>query len=484
MNTLTAEEQLLTRLLPGDIEFFHSVPLPSMTRPFWLHIESLRSLFSPWLHTGVAAEEHLRVIRQHYQEVLSHPWCLGVSSHRPETLLALEEFVDHRAISSRLVHLPLPLPEWKQIDAQPHPVKPPLSCPRLLFTVSENHDADFFTCGGHRVLRAWQALCTAGQPGILTMACERPSAQALEAAGVDSQAVAQQTGRSLIWIRASRSELDALMANSHLFVQPADVLCTSDILRGLRRGCVPLIAAVEGSATLLQNNHLGLAVGSERQSAPWLWPARSAHDDEQIVIQLSQQIPRLLTESVYSAKQAAAQEWAATEPGAGASAASVWSHIHQRYREARLPAHSAATGPLRRCVLTDAALCRAFDGNAQAQLQINTGQRSVWSLGGYYVMAENRNDAVAPQWSLLSPYTQADTQPLVFAHNLVDLQGIYLPASATARQSLLVAALSHLLLGFPRLHSYCANWLRRYRRLHQRLNAARSKKQGGTHGAP
>lgn len=497
----SAEEHLLTRLLPGDIEFFHSVPLPSMTRPFWLHIESLHTLFSPWHRSHPLTEEQLSVIREHYCQVLGSPWCLGVSSHLPETLHALHAFLDHDAINARLVNLPLPLPlsfsfslleqeqEQEQAEASAHCAKPALTCPRVLFTVSESHDADFFTCGGHRVLRTWQALCAAGQPGILTMACERPSSAALAAAGVDNHLVNQQTGRSIFWTRASRHELDALMANSHVLLQPADVLCTVDILRALHRGCIPLIAAVPGSARLLQENRVGWAVGDEPPLAtPWQRPVRSEHDDEQIVEHLVQRLPQLLAVPAYTAMQQAAQAWAIEQQATGASASSVWSLIRQRYRDARHLPQPEAAGWRQRCLLTDAGLRRAFAGNANPQLRINTGKYHVWSQGGYYVMAPGCLNAAAPHGAMLTPYIQAQTPALVFAHDLTDLRGTYLPYNTAARRPVLVAALSQLLQGFPRVHSYCAHWLRRYRRLcttTQRSPAkAPRKKQGGTHDAP
>lgn len=472
----TAEDSLLTQLLPGDIELFHSVPLPSLTRPFWLHIETLRSLFWPWLLAETPIEAKLFDIRAYYRQVLGSPWCLGVSSHLPETLRALNAFLDQADLQSRLVSTPIGLPTPRPAGVTGLGTKTALTSPRFLFAVSATPESDFFTCGGHRVLRAWQALLAAGQPGILSMACARPSAAALAAAGVDSAFVEQQSGQSILWTQASRTELEALMAGSHVFLQPADSLCTADILRAMSLGCVPVIAAVAGSSHLLQDNLHGVVVGSEVMVAePWQRPTRSTEQEQQLIEQLLQRIPQLMAPPVYSALQHAAQQHSVSELCAKAFAHSLWGHIRQRYASSNHANKRAFATQLRHCLLTGDGLSRAFNGDARPQLRIYNGLYSVWSQGGYYLMVEGRPNLADQQLSLLTHYVQPATPALVLAHSLADLQGKYLPQPAQAVYaapppiSNAVRLLSRLLLPFPRVHSRCSQLLGRYRDLRQGL---------------
>ncbi len=472
----TAEDRLLTQLLPGDIELFHSVPLPSLTRPFWLHIETMRSLFWPWLPAETPIEAKLPDIRAYYRQVLGSPWCLGVSSHLPETLQALNAFLDQPDIQSRLVSTPIGLPAPRPASAPGLETKTALSSPRFLFAVSASPESDFFSSGGHLVLRTWQALLAAGQPGILSMACARPSAAALTAAGVSSDFVEQQTGRSILWTQASRTELEALMAGSHVFLQPADSLCTADILRAMSLGCVPVIAAVAGSSHLLQDNLHGVVVGSAAVvTEPWQRPVRSAEQEQQLIEQLLQRIPQLMVPTVYSAVQRAAQLHSVTELCGKAFADNLWGHVRQRYAASKQAGKPAVSKPLRHCLLTADGLRRAFNGDARPQLRIYNGLYSVWSQGGYYLMLEGRPDLAAQPLSVLNPYLQPATPALVLAHSLADLQGKYLPQPAQAVGatpppiSNAVRLLSRLLLPFPRVHSRCSQLLRRYRDIRQHL---------------
>lgn len=296
------------------------------------------------------------------------------------------------------------------------------------------------------------------------------------AAGVSSDFVEQQTGRSILWTQASRTELEALMAGSHVFLQPADNLCTADILRAMSLGCVPVIAAVAGSSHLLQDNLHGVVVGSAAVvTEPWQRPLRSAEQEQQLIEQLLQRIPQLMVPPVYSAVQRAAQLHSVTELCGKAFADNLWGHVRQRYAASKQAGKPAVSKPLRHCLLTADGLRRAFNGDARAQLRIYNGLYSVWSQGGYYLMLEGRPDLAAQPLSVLNPYLQPATPALVLAHSLADLQGRYLPQPAQAVGatpppiSNAVRLLSRLLLPFPRVHSRCSQLLRRYRDIRQHL---------------
>ncbi|NWB87268.1 glycosyltransferase [Pseudomonas gingeri] len=473
-----AESRQLMRKLPGDIEIFHSVPFPSLARPFLLHFESLRSLFSPWVVAQDTVEEKLPLIREHYRRLLGGPLCLGVFSHQPDALGALSDFLETPEIEPRLFTTPIGLPAPMRQDWKTLPEKPPLSQPRFLFVVTPDHESDFFSCGGHRVLRFWKDFCAAGHRATLSMVCERPTPEALDAAGVDHVFIERETGRSILWAASSSAQVETLMAGSHIFLQPADVLCTFDILRAMSLGCVPVIAAVQGSNGLLQDNVHGVTVGAESVAVqPWKIPARTSREDELIVEELLLRVPELLVSQRYFALQQAAHQRAMTDFTVEAFADTFWTRVLQLYAEHRTPAQPALAPPiaLKSCLLDAVGLRRAFGCSARPELWINTGLYSVWSQGAYFVLLEGCPVMVAQDWSVLTQYRQPQGRPIVFAHSLPGLMGRYLPQPGKARQpepSQTLRIISSLLLPFPRLHSRCSQWLRQYRGWRKALSAS------------
>lgn len=468
------ENRLLTRALLGDIEFFHSVAFPSLTRPFVLHCESLRGLFAPWATSQMAIHEQLPLIREHYRAVLGGPMCLGIFSSQPETLAALNDFLGLAQLQSRLFTSRIGLPKSTAQARARLPQKPSITHPRFVFVAIADHESDFFTCGGHRVLCFWKAFCAAGHNGLLSMACERPDPQSLVAAGVDLAFVEQQTGRSILWASPSQADVEALMAGSHVFLQPADVLCSFDILQALSLGCVPVVGAVRGLGTYLQDGQNGLIVGLEPEPLePWQLPIREAHEEVSLVDELLARMPGLLSPQTYLALQEHGHQKALTEFSGAVLAETFWTRVRQLHLDCSMavPSRSGPGAPLIDGGLLDwTGLKRAFSQDARPRLRINTGVRSVWSIGGCFVLREGNSSLQACDWSLLAQYTRAQAQPMVWANSLLELAGAYLLQEGRVDQaepSALVKLLSRWLMPFPRLHSQCSQWLRRYRRARQ-----------------
>lgn len=487
------ENRRLTQMLPGDIELFHSAPFPSLTRPFLLHFESLRSLFSPWAAGSDSVEEKLPLIREYYRNLLGGPLCLGVFSHQPTALTALRDFLGSAQMESRLfttsIGLPAPEIRFECVLLE----RPSLSLPRFIFVVTSGHETDFFTCGGHRVLRFWQAFLAGGHSATLTMACERPSPEVLEAAGVDNAFVGRETGHSILWTGSSLAELETLMAGSHVFLQPADVLCTFETLRAMSLGCVPVIAAVQGSTTLLLDNRQGLTVGAEPASAkPWEIPKRTDHEDEQIIQELLRRIPELLAPPLYFALQQAAHQRSMTDFTAKAFAQSFWGRALELYIASKSPTPpvlKAPPIPLSQYLLDAQGLRLAFSMSAHPRLRINTGLYSVWSQGAYFALLKGCPIMATQDWSVVVQYSQSQVEPMVLANSLPELMGRYLPQPVTPLEpkgSETLRLLSRLLMRFPRLHSRCSQWLRQYRRLKKTLSAsgANSVESIGHHPSP
>ena len=487
----SAEARQLTRLLPGDIELFHSVPFPSLTRPFVLHLESVRSLFAPWLVTAQPIEEQLAQIRAYYRELLTGPLCLGIFSHQAGTLAALRDFLDAPSLDTRLFTTAIGLPAPLHSYGQGLPEKPSLSEPALVFVAGEDHDSDFFSSGGHRALLFWQGFLAAGQHGTLRLIGERPDAEALQAAGVDNAFVEQETGRSLFWTSATPAQVEAVMVGSHILLQLADGLCTYTIARAMSLGCVPVIAAVAGSSLLFQDDVHGVAVGREVAAAqPWQLPRRSAQDEVQLVEELLQRVPALLAPARYVELQRAGYQLSAAAFTAEAFAASIWPRVRQLFAEQRSATHTSSTVPSRavvQCLLHSKGRQRAFASRARPQLRINTGLGSVWSVGGDFVLLNGCPTLTTAEWSVLAPYGATPGHAMVWANSLPELNGRYLPQSESkvaGGSSESVRVISRLLMGFPQLHSRGSHCLRGLRRLRGALAASVAKLIGKLKPAP
>lgn len=474
MTHFDPENRLLTQALPGHIEFFHSIAFPSLTRPFVLHCESLRGLFAPWAASPATLREQLPLIREHYRALLGGPLCLGVFSSQPNTLAALKDFLGLPKLESRLFHSPIGLPVSTAQARSRLPEKPELVHPRFLFVSVADHESDFFIGGGHRVLRFWKAFCAAGHSGLLSMACERPDAQALAASGVDLAFVEQETGRSIIWASPSQVDIEALMAGSHVLLQPADVPCLFDMLQAMSLGCVPVVAALRGLDQYLQDGQDGLCIGVEPEvPEPWLYPVRQAHEEASLVDELLARVPGLLLPQTYLALQACGHRKAVTQHSGPAFAETFWARVRQLYAE-RVMTSPSANGSITPLIegglLDEAGLTRVFRLDARPRLRINTGLRSVWSVGGCFVLMEGNSSSQPPDWSILAQYTRTQAPSVVWANSLLELAGAYLPQEGRIDQpepSALVKMLSRWLMPFPRLHSQCSQWLRRYRRAQQ-----------------
>lgn len=472
----SAEARQLTRLLPGDIELFHSVPFPSLTRPFVLHLESVRSLFAPWLATAQPIEEQLAQIRAYYRELLTGPLCLGIFSHQAGTLAALRDFLDAPPLEQRLFTTAIGLPAPLHRHGQGLPEKPGLSELALVFVAGADHDSDFFTSGGHRALLFWQGFLAAGHRGTLCLIGERPDAEALQAAGVDNSFVEQETGHSLFWTSATPTQVEAVMAGSHILLQPGDALCTYTLARAMSLGCVPVIAAVTGSSLLVQDTVHGVTVGREVTAAqPWQLPRRSAQEEAQLVDELLQRIPALLALPRYAELQQAAYQHSAATLTAEAFATSFWPRVHQLFAEhtpATRGTSAAAPRAVAQCLLNSDGRRRAFHSHARPQLRINTGLGSVWSVGGDFVLLGGCPTLSTAEWSVLAPYRSTPARPMVWANSLPALRGKYLPQSesgAPGGPSETVRVLSRMLMRFPQLHSRGSQCLRGLRRLRRAL---------------
>ncbi|HJZ11677.1 MAG TPA: hypothetical protein VJ521_05985, partial [Acidobacteriota bacterium] len=242
--------QALTTELKGDIEFHHTAPFPSLTRPFVFHCESFAPVFLPFAQQGSGGLEKHQEIRKHYRGIFSSPLCLGIFSHIPETLKSLSRFFPDPDIDRKLFSSRIGLSANAFVDPGP-PRKPSLSRPKFLFVNSANQNPrNFFHRGGHIVLRFWKEFKTNGRDGFLMLRCAKPSERDLLDYDVDTSFLSAETGRSIVWIEdyLANHELNALMASSHFFLLPSASLHSVSIMQAMNLGTIPVVTDTVGTS--------------------------------------------------------------------------------------------------------------------------------------------------------------------------------------------------------------------------------------------
>ena len=262
--------QVLTAALAGNIEFYHTAPLPSLKRPFILHCESFAPVFIPFVRGWNGSIGNHEGLREHYREILSHPLCLGIFSHVPETLRAFSLFFSDPVIDSKLFPSRTGLSAEAFLDHDPEQ-KPPLSRPRFLFINSSNQNvANFFHRGGHLVLRFWKRFTASGRDGLLILRCGKPGDMELRKYGVDVSWVNAEIGRSIIWAQdyLARHEMNSLMANAHFFLLPSASLHSTSLMEAMRAGTIPVVSNTVGTSVYVNDEEHGILLhGMGRE--PW-----------------------------------------------------------------------------------------------------------------------------------------------------------------------------------------------------------------------
>lgn len=89
-------DRVLTEALPGEIEFHHTAPFPSLQRPFVFHCEAFAPVFFPFSQQGDGKVKDFDELRRHYKQIFANTLCLGIYSHIPETLESFSTFFSDR----------------------------------------------------------------------------------------------------------------------------------------------------------------------------------------------------------------------------------------------------------------------------------------------------------------------------------------------------------------------------------------------------
>ena len=467
---ISAENRVLTYELPGDIEFYHTLPFPSLTRPFVLYLEYFPQIFLPFAKDSRGHFERAEEIRIHYRGLLRHPMCLGVFSHFSETRDALRRFLSDPLIDGKLFASSIGL-TLSACDPGKHPPKPSLDRPRFLFVGD-----DFFLSGGLRALRFWKAYVGTGRPGVLIISGIKPKDEDLYEHDIDPSWVSSECGRSIIWApgRPSTHELTALMEAAHFALLPCPRRQSTLIMQAMTAGAVPVLMDHAGTPMYVTDKEDGIVLG----------PVRTAHDDmaleipserdrrnedlnDNTVSELLHRVEALLdAPGEYAELGSRIERNARTRYNGPRASAEFWqvvSDLHQHHKSsiAKPVKVSRQTGfALLDCTIQHDRWAQVFDSAAQPVQRINTQQSVVWESGGALIHAYGNPQILMNDWSVLAQHVNVNSPLLTFANTLEELEGRYLRSvddRIEAASVRVIRGIQKALMPYPRAYR-CATF--------------------------
>ena len=480
--------RILINELIGEIEFHHTAPYPSLTRPFVFHCESFSPVFLPFSQQGSGNFESHKELRTYYLGIFTHPLCIGIFSHIPETIQSLSKFFSDPDIDRKLFSSRIGLSTVAYTDNK-LPEKTDLSRPKFLFVNSANQNpANFFRRGGHLVLRFWKELVSSGRDGLLMLRCARPSEKDLAAYGVDTHFLNEETGRSIIWAEdyLAHHEMNALMASAHFFLLPSASLHSVSIMQAMMLGAIPVVSDTVGTSVYVTDDENGIVLKGVR-SAIWdVDPStgilvdhycRISVMDDSMVSQMTDRIFALLNvPEKFMQVQNCSKAHARLQFSGEAFASDFWSSVDNLYRiyqhsaSQRNHVPSKTAQSLADCTIQDDGWARVFESATQPMRRICTGQSVVWELGGSIIHTYGNPSMELNDWSVFAQYNNPGSPKITFTNNLDELGGKYLSIDeqhghyANTRNRHLISLISKVLMPFPELHSFGADMLKKIRR--------------------
>lgn len=483
----------LTSLLSGDIEFHHTAPFPSLTRPFVFHCESFAPVFFPFVHQGEGSIGFSDEIRKHYLRVLGDPLCLGIFSHLPETLADISNFFNSPEINKKLHRTRIGLSR-KSFPSKIPEKRWPLTMPRFLFVNSANQSpTGFFNRGGHITLRFWRELIASGYQGKLYLRCVRPSDELLSKYGVDIEFLHAEEKKSVIWIHEflTNQELNALMSDVHFLLLPSLSLHSGSIMQAMMAGTVPIVSDTVGTSLYVENDHNGIVLQGV-YSANWKEDPttgvmvdsyhRSKALDDSLVGQLTQRITALLVDpNTFDAIRKNSLASASDQFSGSSFSDEFWAKVYSLYTEyieTKLQPDNKPTAELvelDQCMIRPKDWPRTFESVPHPLTRISSENGWVTELGGTFIYSQ----IITPKlhdWSVMTehytsgiPRIYSEIPRLYFARNIKSLDGRFVARAGgiifESRARKFINRISELLVPFPLIHRFGSRLLKMVRRI-------------------
>lgn len=480
-----AANYTLTRLLPGDIEFHHTAPFPTLKRPFVFHCESFAPVFFPFAHQGTGSLGTVDELRSYYRSIFEHSLCLGIFSHLPGTLKDLSLFLESPTIDAKLFSSRIGL--FRSDDEPVGSARGPLSEPLFLFINSANQNpGNFFLRGGHVVLRFWQQAHPAPGTARLILRCSRPNDAMLQQYGVDVEWLKSCEQRSVIWIEnyLSHRELNSLMQAAHFFLLPSNSLHSVSIMQAMASGSLPIVSDTIGTDRYVEDGIDGVILKGvlannwckDQETGVMIDTyKRNPILEDELVQQLIVRVGELIADQhLYSTQQARAVEKARTEFSGQSFSDNFWEQIYSLSdaipKGSSTHSHNRIQQKIDSCLLENRDWPRMFTSAPQPVDKLNAGQGRVTELGGCFIATPEAHWGDIHLWSPVAEHIQSNAPSLVFASDIKGLGGRYLGCPTHELSDVFhcfITLVAERLKPFPPLYAFAAMVLHLMRSLHK-----------------
>lgn len=471
-NFFNPTSRFLTRILPGDIEFHHTAPFPSLTRPFIFHCEAFSPIFLPFAQQGDGKYNDHDELKSYYGSILANPLCLGIFSHIPETLLSFERFFDNPTISDKLKLSRIGLSEKAFIDFS-NSNGPIRNTPRFLFINSAHQNpANFFKRGGHIALRFWKEFRAAGREGQLVLRCDKPTDSLLRDKGVDPAFVQEETGKSILWAQGylANHEVNALMESSDFFLLPSASLHSASILQAMNAGTIPIVTDTLGTSVYVQDGQNGLVLKGMREA---IWKQCDATGilidnysnithtlDESLSRQMWSRVNELLDRPDALAElRNRMLERVRHEFSGQAFACQFWNDVQTLCLNYDFSALETESQPskIQMNVIMKEDWARVFESVPQPVRRVFTVDGTILELGGTFIHVQNNPQLRLEDFSVFQKYLDPAAPKLNLKYNINDLiENLLLKEDPRGKfkRSKIRSWASRKLAPYPGLHSF------------------------------
>ncbi len=474
-------DKILTQILPGDIEFHHTIPFPSFKRPFVFHLEciSLLTHSLEWQDKGYP--EYVKQLRDHYQPIFSHPLCLGVFSHIPNTLDSLSKLFNDPQIDAKLFFSKMglsPLGCYQSRGSK----KSDITTPRFLFINSAHQlPQNFFNRGGHIALQFWKKFISDGRNGMLIIRCSKPSDELLLEYGVDIEFIKSQMNHTIIWAEdyLSNHEMNALIQDAHFFLLPSIFLHSVSIMQSMMLGTIPIVTDTIGTSTYLKDGEHGIILKGQKKVTWQKDPVTEAnifhykkdHNlDNSLVSQLYTRVNEILdVPNSYEEMRNRAMIHIQENFSGEEFSKQFWNQVVILYKK-----HKSSFSPIKRelnyinqafekCIIPKNNFGQIFESPVQPLAKIKIGKWIILEFGGIVKMCHFPGPQVVRNWSVLSPYYYSNTPQLRMSYTLEGLEGDYLDIKAHHIPKIQYITIKYImgkLKCFPIIFDLAASFLR------------------------
>lgn len=466
--------KFLTKALPGNIEFHHTAPYASLNRPFIFHCESFAPIFFPLTEEGRGNTESFLQVKQYYNDLFENDKCLAIFSHIPETLNFISNFFKSNKIDKKLKSSRIGLCDsiW---NINPSYSLNNSNSPIFLFVNSANQNPNnFFTRGGHIILRFWQKLIKHSPAAKLIMRCTKPSNELLINRNIDVKFIKEESNKSILWIEnyITQDEQNTLMSNADFFLLPSISLHSVSLMQAMKLGAIPIVTDTIGTNIYVNDNHGIVLCGVKEE----LWQTNdelgisfnSYESSEKLTASLEDQmltktIEILNNQTLYDDIKHRMRDYVLSNFSGQKYSEDFWQDVLDTYKKncqnnKKILTHKTLSP---KCLLNASDIPRVFESPTQPLIKLCTGYGKVYEFGGAYIYSPGKPKIELNDWSVLSRYINKRHADLRFANSLQSLNGCYLsmhvqqqPSAPSFNPNQIIRTIAAVLKPFPILYKY------------------------------